>query len=135
MDLQALRAMVCVTICSLFMCSNRNVAEFRKEIRMCIPTIVECLKDSESSVRSAIIDGLTSLAGHGMCYHLFPVYVLKPECSRISQGDPNVHSHHCGMSEGFRIVGSPGNHRWTHKPCGPWYVLPSVPCLCAQTGM
>ena len=45
------------------------VAEFREGIRMATPGIVECLKDSDSLVRQAAIEGLSSLAVHRMCYH------------------------------------------------------------------
>ena len=52
-------------------------AEFREEIRIAIPSIVECLEDSHSDIRQAALDGLSSLSTHGMHY-LFanPLYSI-----------------------------------------------------------
>lgn len=41
-----------------------SIGELHDEIRLAT-SIVECLKDSDSSVRAAAINGLTSLAAHG----------------------------------------------------------------------
>jgi len=43
------------------------VVELQEEIRTVIPGIVGCLKDSDSSVRNAAIDGLSIIAAHGTC--------------------------------------------------------------------
>jgi len=43
------------------------VAEFRKDVRITIPSIAERLKDSHSDVRSTAIEVLSRLAAQGMC--------------------------------------------------------------------
>jgi len=43
------------------------VAEFREDVRITIPAIVECLKDSDSHVCLAAIEVLSRLAAQGMC--------------------------------------------------------------------
>ena len=53
------------------------LAEFREDVRVVIPTTVECLKDSHSDVRKAVIEGFSTLAVQGMCQHHFPVVMLK----------------------------------------------------------
>ena len=63
------------------MCSTMIVAEFHEEIRMAIPGIMECLKDSEWEVREAVIKELSSLAVLRMYYHLSPIGVLNHDCS------------------------------------------------------
>jgi hypothetical protein len=40
-------------------------AELHEGIRVTIPSIVECLKASEWSVRNVAIEGLLSIAAHG----------------------------------------------------------------------
>lgn len=77
---QALRPIVCITICPLT-CSTTITAKFHEEIRMAIPSIVECLKDSDSYVRRAALEGLPSLAAHRMSYYLSPFDVLAHDCS------------------------------------------------------
>jgi len=44
-----------------------SIAEFRDDIRITIPAIAEHLKDSDSFVRMAAIEGLSILAAQGMC--------------------------------------------------------------------
>ena len=39
--------------------------EFHEEIQTVIPSIVKCLEDSQSDVRQAALNGLSSLAIHG----------------------------------------------------------------------
>jgi hypothetical protein len=53
--------------CRPMMYSAIIVAELHEEIRLGIPAIVKCLKDSYTDVRSAAIKALSSLADHGMC--------------------------------------------------------------------
>ena len=55
------------------MSSTIILVELREEIRIAIPGIVECLKDSEWSVRRAAINGLSSVAAYGVCYTLSPL--------------------------------------------------------------
>ena len=43
------------------------IAEFQEDVRIAIPTIAECLKDSESDVLKAAIEGLSMLAAQGLC--------------------------------------------------------------------
>ena len=43
------------------------VAEFRGDIRITIPAILDRLKDSDSAVRKAAIKGVLRLAAHGVC--------------------------------------------------------------------
>jgi len=43
------------------------VAEFRENIQIAIPAIVECLKDSHWYVRKTAIEVLSRLAAQGMC--------------------------------------------------------------------
>jgi len=57
------------------------VAQFREDIQTIIPAIAEGLKDSHSKVRMTAIDLISRLAAQGMCYHRFPVGVLKRVCS------------------------------------------------------
>jgi len=54
------------------------VAEFREDIRITIPAIMGRLKDSDSDVREAAIELLSTL---GMCQHHFSVGMLKHVCS------------------------------------------------------
>jgi len=42
-------------------------AEFREDVRITIPAIVGRLKDFDSDVRKAAIEGLSTLAALGMC--------------------------------------------------------------------
>ena len=67
MDFQALQFMVCVTVPPMLMYSIVSSAEFREEIRTVIPSIVKCLEDSVWQVQLAALNGLSSLATHGMC--------------------------------------------------------------------
>jgi len=48
------------------------VAEFHEEIQTVIASIMECLKDPEWAVRTAAVNGLSSVAARRMCYHLSP---------------------------------------------------------------
>jgi len=48
-------------------CSSRFVAEFREDVRIAIPAIVESMKDSGPDVRKAIIKEVSGLAAQGMC--------------------------------------------------------------------
>src|SRR5712675_1976704 len=95
---------VCVNVTLQWVCSSAFVAEFREDVQITIPAIVECLRDSDSDVRSAAIEVLSRLAAQGMCGHhstaLLRV-VLKHACSRIPGGRLDHRSCHCGMSEGF----------------------------------
>ena len=50
-------------------------AEFREEIGMSIPHIVECLKDSDEDVRSAAAEALSSLGAYRMCPSVSPLLV------------------------------------------------------------
>jgi len=43
------------------------VAEFQEEVRITIPAIAERLKDSNSEVRKAAVELLSTLAAQGMC--------------------------------------------------------------------
>jgi len=58
------------------MCSTMIIAVFHDEIRMAIPGIIRCLKDSEWKVRQAAIYGLSDLAANRMCHHLFSSLIL-----------------------------------------------------------
>jgi len=69
-----------VSITFLWVCLNTFVAEFREDIRIVIPTILECVNDSRSDVRMAAIDGVSRLAAQGMCQHHFPLRMLKDIC-------------------------------------------------------
>jgi len=42
------------------------VAEFQEDVRIAIPAIVKCLKDSDWYVRKAAIEVLSRLAAQGM---------------------------------------------------------------------
>jgi len=42
------------------------IAEFREDVRVTIPAIAECLKDSDWYVRKAAIEVLSRLAVQGM---------------------------------------------------------------------
>jgi hypothetical protein len=59
--------MVCVIFPDTLLHSSLWVAELREAIRMDIPGIVGCLKDSHSGVRSEAISGLSALGAHGWC--------------------------------------------------------------------
>ena len=74
--------MVCIiSIPGLLLRSSLFVAEFREAVGAAIPSMVACLKDSDSDVRYAAIDGLSALGEHGL-YHLpLPVVALIPFCS------------------------------------------------------
>jgi len=43
------------------------VAEFRGNVQITIPVIAESLKDSDSEIRTAAIEGLSRLAAQGLC--------------------------------------------------------------------
>jgi len=43
------------------------VAEFREDVRIIIPAIAECLRDSRWYVRMAAIELLSKLVAQGMC--------------------------------------------------------------------
>jgi hypothetical protein len=58
--------MVCVSVPDPLLRSSLLVVEFHEAIRMAIPRIVECLKDSKWSVRSAAIRALSELGVHGL---------------------------------------------------------------------
>jgi len=75
---------VSVSITFRWVYSNLFVAEFRGDVRTTIPSIVECVKDSDSDVREAAIELLSRLAAQGVCWYLFPVGFLKRARSRIS---------------------------------------------------
>ena len=60
--------MVCVIFPDLLLRSSLFVGELREAIRMTIPGIVDCVKDSDSYVRNAAITGLSALAVHGLCH-------------------------------------------------------------------
>jgi len=53
-------------------CSTMTVAEFHDEVRMAIPGIMACLRDSAWRVRQAAINGLSSLAVYRMCCLFVP---------------------------------------------------------------
>jgi len=77
---------VCVIVGSFDVLNHMAliVAVFYDEIRVAIPGIMRCLKDSDWRVRQAAIYGLSNLAVHCMCHHLFPFDVLNRDCSRVS---------------------------------------------------
>jgi len=50
-------------------------AEFREEIGKAIPRIVERLEDSQSDIRSAAAEGLSSLGAYRTCPSVFPLLV------------------------------------------------------------
>ena len=58
---------VCVSIALRWVCPSMFVAEFREDVRIIIPAIVERLKDSNPYVRKAAIKGVSRLAAQGMC--------------------------------------------------------------------
>jgi len=43
------------------------IAALHEEIQIAIPSIVECLTDSEKHVRQKAINGLTGIAAYGSC--------------------------------------------------------------------
>ena len=58
---------VCVSFTFRCVCSSTFVADFREEVRIIIPAIVEYLKDSDWHVRNAAIEFLSRVALRGMC--------------------------------------------------------------------
>ena len=66
-EFQIWQRRVCVSIALWWACSSLFVAEFREDVQIIIPAIVECLKDSDGYVRSVAIEGVSSLAAQGMC--------------------------------------------------------------------
>ena len=58
--------MVCVIFPDLLLCSSLFLAELREVVSAAIPSIVECLKDSDSDVRNVAITGLSALGAHGL---------------------------------------------------------------------
>ena len=50
-----------------FVCSSVFIAEFREDVRITIPAIAEHLKDSDSYVCKAAIEGLSILVTQRMC--------------------------------------------------------------------
>ena len=58
---------VCVSTAFRWVCSSMFLAEFRKDVQTSIPAIAEGVKDSNSEVRAAAIEGLSRLAAQGMC--------------------------------------------------------------------
>jgi len=64
-----------------WVCLSIIVAEFREDVRIVIPAVVEHLKDSDWYVRNAAIELLSRLAAQGMSLRHFPVGVLKYVCS------------------------------------------------------
>jgi hypothetical protein len=59
--------MVCVSVPDPLLRSSLFAVEFHEAIRMAIPRIVECLKDSKWDVRSQAISALSKLGAHGLC--------------------------------------------------------------------
>ena len=76
--------MVCITLLPMPLYSIAFSAEFREEIRTAIPSILKRLEDSDSYVRQAALDGLSSLATHGMDHHFANATVLNRVFSRVS---------------------------------------------------
>jgi hypothetical protein len=58
-----------------------NVAELRSDIQVTIPSIVECLKHSDESVRLAVIHLLSTLA------HRIWSYIIVPSFSTVIVGE------------------------------------------------
>ncbi len=52
--------------------------------------MVEFLKDSDQYILKAAIDGLSSLAAHGMCYLLFPFMVVAELRGDIQRAIPGI---------------------------------------------
>ena len=77
--------MVCVIFPDLLLRSSLFVAELADAIRMTIPGIVDCVKDSDSDVRNAAISVLSALGKHGSCQPPSSVVALIPFCSSIPQ--------------------------------------------------
>src|SRR5258705_244343 len=95
--LRALLCIVCVTVGSFDVLNHMAliVAVFHDEIRVAIPGIVACLKDSQWGVREAAIYGLSNVAAHCMCYYLFPFDIVNHIHSwiawRVSSEDIGIH--------------------------------------------
>jgi len=58
-----------------WVCLSIIVAEFREDVRIVIPAVVEHLKDSDWYVRKAAIKLLSRMAVQGTCWHHFLVDV------------------------------------------------------------
>jgi len=58
---------MCVSITLWWVCSSMFIAEFREDVRITIPAIVEGLNVSDWYVRLAAIEGVSRLAVQGMC--------------------------------------------------------------------
>jgi len=56
-------------------------AEFREDVRVTIPAIVDRLKDSVWYVRKAAVDLFSGLLAQGICQHPFLLGVLKHDSS------------------------------------------------------
>lgn len=60
-------------------CRTMIVAEFHEGVQLAICGIVGQLKDSDKTICTAAINGLSSLVAHGMRYLLFPFNMLNHE--------------------------------------------------------
>src|SRR5712672_2122067 len=57
-------------------CSSLFLAEFKEDVRITIPAIVEHLKSSDSDVCKAALDGVSMMAAQGMYQRHFLAVVL-----------------------------------------------------------
>jgi len=58
---------VCVSVAFQLVCSSVFVAEFREDIPITIPALMEHLTDSKPDVRRAAMELLSRLAAQGLC--------------------------------------------------------------------